>query len=225
MKRTMYFACLLILSGLGMLLMAGNSRKLAPGQAGIAYEETESGHLRPKTEQRDQQRTIVPERQSETSEEWLTQFKLIERSGKTIGSAELQGQPYVAGFFFTTCPSICLQQNKKVELLQEKYRGKSIRFVSISVDPEIDRPEVLQQYANQFKADKEQWLFFTGDMDYISRVGGEYFSLGVLRRGHPEKFALVNAEGKIHGLYTWSDPNQWLALQTDIDKMIANSGK
>ena len=220
MRSKLYLSALLILAGSGILMMLAKSRRLPRDQAGFAYVEDANGDVSAVGEQRKVERTVVPDRKSDSDEQWLTKFRLTERSGKQLGSDELKGQPYVAGFFFTNCPTICINQNKKVEVLQDKYRGKPIRFISISVDPQVDRPEVLQQYANRFSADKDQWLFFTGDMNYIRRVGSEFFSLGVLEKGHPEKFALVNGEGKIHGYYTWSDPNQWLALQQDIDKLL-----
>ncbi|RMF43355.1 MAG: SCO family protein, partial [Planctomycetota bacterium] len=151
------------------------------------------------------ERIEVPQRplNDGASEPWLTRFVLTERSGRKMGSEELRGQPYVAGFFFTTCPSICVRQNGRIKELQEEFRGQPVRFVSISCDPEIDTPEVLTQYAERFDADPEQWLFFTGDMKYIRRVGSEFFWLPVERRGHPERFALVDAEGKVFGLYQW----------------------
>lgn len=156
---------------------------------------------------------------------WLTEFELTERSGKLISSESFRGQPYVVGFFYATCPSICVRQNEKFKILQDKFRGQPIRLVEITCDPEVDRPEVLAEYANRFEADKDQWLFFTGDMDYISRVGSEIYSIGVMRKGHPEKFALVDASGKIFGYYTWSDAGQWQALQRDMAKLIAETPK
>ncbi|MEZ6075613.1 MAG: SCO family protein [Pirellulaceae bacterium] len=64
---------------------------------------------------------------------------------------------------------ICLNQNAKVQELQEKYRGQPLRLLSISCDPEVDRPKVLAEYAKRFDADPKQWLFLTGEMDYIAR--------------------------------------------------------
>ncbi|MCC6507994.1 MAG: SCO family protein [Pirellulaceae bacterium] len=160
-----------------------------------------------------------------SDKDWLTEFELTERSGKLISSQSFLGQPYVIGFFYATCPSICVRQNEKFKVLQEKFRGQPIRLVEITCDPEVDRPEVLAEYANRFDADPEQWLFFTGDMDYISRVGSEMYSIGVMRRGHPEKFALVDAKGKIFGYYTWSDAAQWQTLQQDMAKLIAEQVK
>ena len=160
----------------------------------------------------------------EGDEEWLTHFELTERSGEQVRSEDLRGQPYVVGFFFTLCPSICVNQNGKVQELQEKYRGKPVRFLSISCDPEMDRPKVLAEYAERFNADKDQWLFLTGDMDYITRVAGEMYMLAASRRFHAEKFVLVDGNGENYGFYSWADPVQFKALQKDIDKLIAAGG-
>lgn len=226
MRRASFLSITLVLAGLGALLMLATKYRLAEDQAGIAYIESEGGSIQRAELIRKPERTIVPSKPaSEGDEEWLTRFTLTERSGRKMGTTELSGQPYVASFFFSTCPSVCVRQNEKVGILHKKFKGRPVHFVSISVDPEVDRPEVLAQYAQRFGADKDQWLFFTGNMDYIRRVGAEIFSLGVLRQGHPEKFALVDASGKVYGLYTWSDPAQWQALQADIEKLLADTNK
>ena len=158
---------------------------------------------------------------SPAGEAWLTRFELIERSGRTVRSEDLKGQPYVVGFFFTLCPSICLNQNAKVKELQDKFRGEAVRLLSISCDPEVDRPEVLREYAERFDADEEQWLFLTGEMDYISRVAAEMYFLAAHRRFHAEKFVLVDAQGNNVGFYNWSDPLQFNQLIRDIEKLLA----
>ncbi len=153
-------------------------------------------------------------------ESWLSHFELIERSGETIRSEDLKGQPYVVGFFFTLCPSICVNQNAKVKELQEKFRGQPVRLLSISCDPDVDRPEVLREYAQRFEADPEQWLFLTGDLGYITRVAGEMYFLAASLRFHAEKFVLVDAEGNNVGYYTWNDPLQFQELERDIQKLL-----
>lgn len=154
-------------------------------------------------------------------EDWLTSFELIERSGKTVRSEELKGTPYVVGFFFTLCPSICVNQNAKVKELQDKFKGRPVRLLSISCDPEVDRPEVLRAYAERFDADPEQWLFLTGDMDYISRVAAEMYFLAATRRFHAEKFVLVDAAGNNVGFYNWNDSLEFNELQRDMEKLLA----
>jgi len=153
-------------------------------------------------------------------EGWMTDFELTERSGESIGSDDLKGNPYVVSFFFSTCPSICVQQNQKVQELKREFAGTGVRFVSISVDPETDTPEVLQEYAARFGADAEQWLFVTGDLTYIRRVGGEVFRLAVDEKFHTEKFVLVHPSGSIVGYYSWPESKQFDKLKTDIRSLL-----
>lgn len=156
------------------------------------------------------------------NEAWLSRFELTERSGRLVKSEELLGQPYVVSFFFTTCPSVCPRQNQKIKELQDQFRDQGVRFLSISVDPETDSPEVLREYAARYGADKDQWLFLTGDLLYIRRIGGEIFQQPVDKGFHTEKFVLVDAEGKIEGFYSWPESRQFEKLQTAIAEMIEN---
>jgi len=224
---------LIVIFGAAYVAWRLDRQTVPESQAGVAYIETEDGSIVKADIVRPTERTQPPKRDktlAKTSDgkdkDWLTKFTLTERSGKQMGSDELKGQPYVASFFFTSCPSICPMQNEKIRQLQEKFRGQAVRFVSISCDPEVDRPEVLSAYADadRFKADENQWLFFTGDLPYIRRVGAEYFRIPIDRYFHPEKFALIDAEGNNFGYYSWRDANQWQALQADIEKLIAAGG-
>ncbi|OYP29819.1 SCO family protein [Rhodopirellula sp. MGV] len=150
----------------------------------------------------------------------LTSFELTERSGDTVSSDDLLGQPYVVSFFFTTCPSVCPQQNQKLKQLAEKYKGQGVKFLAISVDPETDTPEVLREYAARFNADKDQWLFLTGDLLYIRRIAGDLFQQPVNKGFHTERFVLVDGEGNVEGFYSWPEPKQLEKLQQAIDEMI-----
>lgn len=153
---------------------------------------------------------------------WTRSFELIERNGLLVRSEDLKGQPYIACFFFSTCPGTCKRQSSEMRLLQSKFKGKPIRLVSISVDPEVDTPEVLASYAESFNADPKQWLFLTGNLDDIVRVGTEMFFLpGVERRGHPDRFCLVNAQGELVGSYVWLDEEERQLLVEHAEELLA----
>ncbi|HBE67882.1 MAG TPA: SCO family protein [Planctomycetaceae bacterium] len=215
--------------------------KLANRPAGIAYQQDSSGNLSRSTDGKTPV-SVVPsdlstrdislhnamrrkaDEQGLTDEQFFREFELIERSGKKVSSQDLRGMPYIVGFFYTTCPSICVKQNEKVQQLQTIFSGRDIRLLGISCDPEIDTPTKLTEYAKRFDADKDQWLFLTGEMDYIRRVGSEMFGLAVERRFHAEKFLLVDGEGDIVGNYAWGDPVQWQLLQADIEGLLQAGG-
>ena len=168
---------------------------------------------------RNEIKRLVAEAKKEDA--WLKEFEFTERSGRTIKSEDLRGQPYIACFFFTTCPGTCTRQSNQMQLLQSKFKGKPIKLVSISVDPEIDTPEVLTAYAEKYQANKDRWLFLTGPIETIIRVGVEKFFLGrVEKRGHPDQFCLVNAEGDLVGSYVWLDQEERELLIAHANELL-----
>ncbi len=172
---------------------------------------------------REYYRTLREQVGAMTPEQWLRGFALTERSGATVTDQELHGQPYVASFFFSRCPSICVQQNDKVKLLQTKFRDEAVRFVSITCDPEYDTPEVLREYANRIGASPDKWLFLTGDWDYLRRVSAEVFFNGLHSpRFHIEKLLLVDERGQILTDYDWHDPEEMQALERDLRTMLTS---
>jgi cytochrome oxidase Cu insertion factor (SCO1/SenC/PrrC family) len=169
-------------------------------------------------------RKLVELRQAVANEPaWTRSFTLTERSGRLVKSEELLGEPYIVCFFFSTCPGTCKRQSSEMRLLQSKFKGKPLKLVSISVDPEVDTPEVLTEYANNFNADKDRWLFLTGKLDDIIKVGTEMFFLpGVEKRGHPDRFCLVDAKGELVGSYVWLDPEQRDQLIAHVEELLTS---
>jgi len=152
---------------------------------------------------------------------WTRSFELTERSGQKVRSEDLVGQPYVVCFFFSTCPGTCKRQSGEMRLLQSKFKDKPIRLLSISVDPEVDTPEVLSAYADSFNADPKQWLFLTGELQNIIKIGSEMFFLpGVEKRGHPDRFCLVDAKGELVGSYVWLDQEERELLVAHIEELL-----
>ena len=156
-------------------------------------------------------------------EPWLSRFELTERNGETVSSESLIGHPYLVSFFFTTCPSICVQQNQKLKELQDQFAGRDIKFLAITVDPETDTLDRLKEYATRFGADPQQWLFLTGDLTYIRRIGAEIFQQPVDKKFHTERFALVDPEGNIEGIYSWPEKRQMEKMVEEIESMLNSS--
>jgi len=215
MKTITHIAIILLVGiglGLAIRVLSPSSRTMSAVPPDAAMFSNDDPNIDPAA--------VTEDEPSMAPAGWMTEFELTERSGETVGSADLIGTPYVASFFFTTCPSVCVQQNQKVKQLQDRFKGQSIKFVSITVDPENDTPEALREYAARYDADPEQWLFLTGELGYIRRVAGEVFRVAAEKQFHVEKFALVGADGQIIGFYAWPEAKQFERLQTDIAKLL-----
>ncbi len=72
-------------------------------------------------------------------------------------------------FMFTTCEAICpattANMVKVQDLLGDRF-GDDIFFIAVTLTPQIDTPEVLNEYAEAYGA-KPGWTFVTGDKDAI----------------------------------------------------------
>jgi protein SCO1/2 len=137
----------------------------------------------------------------------LPDFALTERSGRTVHLADLAGKVWVADFIYTTCPGPCPVLSGHLSDLQKAVGADDrVRFVSITVDPENDTPEVLKTYAERFHAG-ERWLFLTGKKDDIAALARDGFKLPVADAtaagapiAHSTRFILVDKTGAVRGL-------------------------
>lgn len=104
-------------------------------------------------------------------------FNLVTATGEQVQLAGLRGQVVVVSFFYTWCPDICPLHTDKLALVRDQIGedfGSRVTFVSITFDPERDKPEVLMDYAAAFDANLEGWLFLTGDIEQIRNVSTRY---------------------------------------------------
>lgn len=72
-------------------------------------------------------------------------------------------------FTFTYCGDICPLTTANLAEVQKglgDHMGKDVFMVSITLDPDIDTPEVLKHYASAFGV-KPGWSFLTGKFDTI----------------------------------------------------------
>ena len=131
----------------------------------------------------------------------LEEFELTERSGKPFRSVEMNGKVWVTTFFFATCPGACPRLNANIKQLNSLEELADVTWVSITVDPNNDTLPVLQEYAKQYQADPERWLFCRADLDYIKRVGTDFLKLPVTWKGHNEMAVVIDKAGKLRGMY------------------------
>ncbi|MEY2963780.1 MAG: hypothetical protein RL754_1041 [Bacteroidota bacterium] len=156
-------------------------------------------------------------------------FQLTDQWGNEVDSTLLEGKIYVADFFFTTCPTICIDMGKSFQLLQEAYMDEPrVALVSHTVMPEIDSVEVMHEYGNRMGAVKGKWHLLTGEKRELYRMARrQYFA--VMEAGssfdehdfiHTENFILVDEKKRIRGFYDGTDPMQVNQLIIDIQILL-----
>ncbi|MCL6573745.1 MAG: SCO family protein, partial [Bacillus sp. (in: Bacteria)] len=73
----------------------------------------------------------------------------------------------------TNCPDICPTTTQKMvalkkDLVKRDVFGKEIEFITITIDPYHDTPELLKGYMQAFEIkNNDDWIFLTGETQTI----------------------------------------------------------
>jgi len=135
-------------------------------------------------------------------------IQLVTQSNEKIRLHDrIRDQVVLINFMFTKCNGFCPRTTHNLVKVQEAlgdHLGRDVFMYSISLDPAVDTPSVLADYAKELGA-KPGWTFLTGDLDDITRLRR---SLGLYDRD-----PAIDADRTAHsGLivfgneatYTWS---------------------
>ena len=159
----------------------------------------------------------------------LPSFKFLDEDSITFSSETLKKKPYIAYFFFTSCPSVCPRMTQSVKRLQRALENKIENFniIGISIDPERDSPSKMKKFGDEYEVDFKNWHFLTGSEEKINDLGIKGFYVGISKSPdepggylHSEKLILVDKEGHLRGYYTGTDMNDVKYLIKDLKQLI-----
>jgi protein SCO1/2 len=145
-------------------------------------------------------------------------FALISQDGMPVTLGDLRGKVVAVTFIYTGCPDICpLLTQKMVEVQDElgAQFGAKIAFVSITLDPERDTPEVLKDYAQFWGAKLDGWAFLTGSPKAVRDVTRDYGVFFAKKEDgsvdHTQLTSLVDTDGQMRVQYLGArfDPEEF----------------
>ena len=152
----------------------------------------------------------------------ISSFSLKNQNGETITEKNYENKIYVADFFFTTCPGICIDMTRNMLKIQKKtINNPNIMLLSFSVTPKIDTVAQLKKYALEKGINDSKWNLLTGDKKQIYKLAREsYF---VVKEGqgnnsmiHTENFVLIDPDKRIRGFYDGTNDEEIQVLINDI---------
>lgn len=148
-------------------------------------------------------------------------FSFLNQNGETITQADYDNTVYVADFFFTTCPTICIAMTDNMVRIQEAIKNdKNAKLLSFSVTPGIDSVPVLKKYAIEKGVIDSKWNLLTGDKKEIYTLARKSYL--VVKEGKPEElydmvhtenFVLVDRKKRVRGFYDGTKTE-------DVDRLI-----
>jgi protein SCO1 len=104
-------------------------------------------------------------------------FTLISQDGAAVTLGDFRGKVVAVTFIYASCPDVCPLLSDKMARVQDALGadfGAKVAFLSITVDPERDTPEVLREHAQALDAHHAGWSFLTGTKAVIRGVAHRY---------------------------------------------------
>jgi protein SCO1/2 len=152
---------------------------------------------------------------------------LTDQYGQHVPLTSLKGKPVLFDFIYTSCPGPCQLLTQHMKLIADKLGpalGPKVLFVSVTVDPEHDRPSRLLDYARAFNANLKGWYFLTGSPKQIDELM-RGFRLERSREGdgeisHVLGYFLVGSDG--HSIVDYSQQVDPSKLARDAEEAAAS---
>ncbi len=173
---------------------------------------------------------LIPDSEEEQTFHKIPNFELVNQLGDTISQKTFDDKIYIADFFFTSCPGICLKMTGNMTKVQEAFKEEpDVLLLSHSVTPSIDSVSVLKDYAEDHGVIDNKWHLVTGDKTKIYNLGrNQYFvenDFGVPKDIndflHTENFLLVDKNKHIRGIYNGLNRASIAQLIIDVKTLIS----
>jgi protoheme IX farnesyltransferase len=162
----------------------------------------------------------------------LPAFELMDQDGRPFTQASMAGEPWLVDFIFTSCGGVCIPMTRRMVGLQAERLD--VRFLSVSVDPRRDAPPVLKVFREKWDGDAARWTLAVGSHEAVMALANDAFKLpagtgeagpdGLPELFHSQRYALVDARGRVRGYYAHDDELAIGQLRRDVAALRAAGG-
>ena len=134
-------------------------------------------------------------------EVWTTQ------NGNDIQWKDYKGNVLVVVMIYTSCKAACpilirdmREIRKQVEALEVPHKDK-VKYILVSIDPEVDTPEHLKSFAQENDMDDDQWVFLRSDeektREFAAVLAVNYKQISPVDFSHSNIISVFNAKGEL----------------------------
>jgi protein SCO1 len=148
-------------------------------------------------------------------------LELVAADGRPVTLAEVGGDASLTLVFFgfTNCPDVCpITMARLAKIYDTLADPADVRVVMITVDPEVDTPEIVGRYAAAFHP---AFVGLGGDTGQIAVAARAFYvgyaSVGGNQYTHTDVVAVVDDEGRLRGIY---GSDKVLALEVDLPRLL-----
>jgi protein SCO1/2 len=155
---------------------------------------------------------------------------LVDQDDKPRMFSSFKGHRLAITFIYTRCPlpDFCPLMDRHFASIQKTIKSTpalaDVRLITVTLDPEFDRPAILKAHARRREADPAIWTFLTGDPTEVNKFAVQ-FGLYVehnpqdaINITHNLRTAVIDPEGR---LVTAHSGNSWTPAELVADLSAA----
>lgn len=153
-------------------------------------------------------------------------FRLASSNGGVVDSEDLAGKPYGVFFGFTHCPEVCPTTLYEVSsaLTELGDEAKEFRFFFITVDPERDTPDFVQNYLANFDPRIEGLVPTMDELPGVAKSFRAFYekvptSDGEYTMNHTATVYLMDRQGQFAGTLGFDEAREM--RMTKLRKLVA----
>lgn len=142
------------------------------------------------------------------------EIQLIRAGGTNFRLSEMRGKIVALFFGYTSCPDVCPTTMAELKQALDKVgaRADQVQVLFVTVDPQRDTPEKVQEYVNHFNSD---FIGLSGPEPDLAKVWSEY---GVFRQivdgtsaagyivDHTARVTLIDQQGNLRVSFPFDTP-------------------
>lgn len=135
--------------------------------------------------------------------------KLTDQYGTAQSLDTFRGHPVVISMFYATCPNVCPVLISTIQMMERKLPADKLaqlRVILVSVDPEIDTPEILNRVAIRHRIDLDRWKLTRASPRDVRKIAAllsvKYRQLPDGEFNHTSVLTLVDNDGVVRAKST-----------------------
>lgn len=143
-----------------------------------------------------------------------SEIELTQANGDSFRLSDLRGKLVMLFFGYTSCPDVCPTTLAELKQALEKLgdRADQVQVLFVTVDPQRDTPERLQEYVNHFNP---SFIGLSGSESELAKVWQQY---GVVREvvesksamgymvNHTARVTLIDRQGNLRVSFPFGTP-------------------
>jgi len=167
---------------------------------------------------------------SEVSEEFsdMSIYNLpshwTDQNGEDIELKDLRGKVTALVMIYTSCQSSCprlVADMRNIEKQVPESKKEDVQYVFVSIDPEVDTPERMKDFAIENQMDDPKWIFLRGTeedtREFAAVLAVNYKRISPVDFSHSNIISVFNQEGELVHQQEGLSVNNKATVQTIVD--------